>query len=409
MLVVFEFESADSLSDFLGVAAHGDTEQNEEMDYCINREHAGEILACRALEIPYVVVTKKLSFGDKIKPVEIIDTNTDLTKMSLASQVVMRLNSVNLSHPDLDGFPRYISEVNDDVVKHWPRHLNNSDHFLRRTVVDLSKARFNEMMASGDIRTPLFIKGVEKGSGFSLHHVLQTEDDLHAMIKPLGDLKALFADKMIFDPSAKDSDFMAFFQMPEWYCPYRDSIEPGRLCLFDPEEGVMLSDVLTFERAPEHKGEYRAFIVDGKVTSLSSYTDYVSYPVPAEIQKLAEEFAQQNTQLAPSYVADFGITERGPVLVELNSLKHSGRYIGNDPKALFHAIEQHIGVVDRRFICEPMVAVPEKLAQQDFNEGVSPERIAELRQKMGLVSIDVDELPALRLRDRLDDSTPGFD
>jgi hypothetical protein len=409
MLVVFEFESADSLSDFLGVVAHGDTEQNEEMDYCVNREHAGEILACRELKIPYVVVSKKFGFGDKTKPVEIIDTNTDVTKMSLVSQVVMRVNSVKISHPDLDDFPHYISESHDETVKHWPRHLNNADRFLQRTVVDLSRARFNEMMAAGDIRTPVFIKGVEKGSGFSLHHVLQTEDDLHAMIKPLGDLKALFGHKMIFDPSGKDSDFMAFFQMPEWYCPYRDSMEPGRLCLFDPEEGVMLSEVLTFERALEHKGEYRAFIVDGKVTSLSSYTDYVSYPVPEEIQKLAEEFAQQNTHLAPSYVADFGITERGPVLIELNSLKHSGRYIGNDPQALFRGLEQHIGVVDRRFICEPLVGVPEKLAQQDFEGEVSPERIAELREQMGWVSMDVDELPGLRLRDRLDDSTPGLD
>ena len=202
---------------------------------------------------------------------------------------------------------------------------------------------------------------------------------------------------------------MAFFQMPEWYCPYRDSMEPGRLCLFDPEEGVMFSEVLEFERHLEHKGEFRSFIVDGKVTSLSSYTDYQSYPVPEEIQKLAEEFAQQNSHLAPAYVADFGMTERGPVLIELNSLKHSGRYIGNDPVALLQAIEQHIGVVDRRFIREPLVAVPEALVGEDVGLEINSGRIFDPHEELGLVSVDVDELPGLRLRPGFGDTAPGID
>jgi hypothetical protein len=404
MLVVFEFESQNCLAGFLEVAAHGDVEQNEELDYCVNREHAQEILACRALNIPYVVLSRQFSAD-----VEIIDSNTDVTRMDKNSQVIKRVRSVSISHPDLAGFKNYIAKAQDEIVTHWPDQLKNPDYFLKRSVIELSKARFSGMMAAGEIRPPVFIKGVEKGSSFSLHHVLHTDDDLHAMIKPVGELRALFGRKLHIEPEQSDTDFLAFMQMPDWYCPYRDSIEAGRLCTFDPVEGVMLSEALTFERAPEHKGEYRAFIVDGKVTSLSSYTDYVSYPVPAVIQKLAEEFAQQNTHLAPAFVADFGITERGPVLIELNSLTHSGRYIGNDPQALLLAIEQHIGVVDRRFICEPQVAVPERLAEDDQEWMIRSAKIADVREGMGLVSVDVDELPSVRVRPEFDEDEPYID
>ncbi|MBI6883206.1 ATP-grasp domain-containing protein [Pseudomonas putida] len=354
MLVVFELPSGADLSEYLHVATWKNDVRNEEMDYCQGREKAHEILACRRAGIPYVVLSKPdfFSVRDGAKETQIVDTNVNIDALADSTPLVMRALSKMVDAEALKRFPLFVSAESDNDVLHWLDRVD--EKYLKRQMTELTQEQFNDAMRTNNIATPVFLKGVEKGGGLSLRHVLASDQDLHDLVKTAGELRKIYGS--LVPHGARDDDYIAFRQMPDWECPYRGE-QKGRAYFFEPKDGVMLSDVLDFKHLPDHKAEYRCFIVDGRVSSISTYTDYVSYPVPDEIRKIASEFAAEHASIAPAFVADFGMTDRGPVLVELNSFAQSGRYVGNDPDALYRDLEQLLGV-DRSNIKEPKVPVP---------------------------------------------------
>lgn len=362
MLVVFEFESRDHLEEFLHIAKHRNDEQNEELDYCLAREKAQEVIACRELCIPYVVLAKPSIFakpgGDSGQ--EIIDCNVDTEALSDDTRLVIRAANRRTYCKALERFQQFVSEAGRQKIAHWPSIVRNPEKYLKRHVMELRVEAFNKAMRTHSLIPPLFIKGVEKGSGLSLHHVVQSREELEDLIKPAAELRQLFGTRVPHE--ASDDSYLAFKVMPDWDCPYRGP-QKGRVYFFEPKDGVMLSDVLKFDHQPDHKAEYRCFIVDGKVSSISTYTDYTAYPVPDCIEALAQQFAAEHADLAPAFVADFGMTDRGPVLVELNEFSQSGRYIANDAYALYCALESLLGV-DRTSVKEPILSIPTFLASE---------------------------------------------
>lgn len=368
MLVVFEFESRDHLEEFLHIAKHRNEEQNEEMDYCLAREKAQEVIACRELRVPYVVLAKPSIFakpgGDSGQ--EIIDCNVDIEALSDDTSLVIRAANRRTYCKALERFQPFVSEAARHDIAHWPSIVRNPEKYLKRHVTELPVETFNKVMRAQGIVPPLFIKGVEKGSGLSLHHVVQSREELDGLIKPAAELREMFGTHVPHE--ANDDDYLAFKVMPDWDCPYRGP-QKGRVYFFEPKDGVMLSNVLKFDHQPDHKAEYRCFIVDGKVSSISTYTDYTAYPVPECIEALAQQFAAEHADLAPAFVADFGMTDRGPVLVELNDFSQSGRYIANDAYALYCDLESLLGA-DRSTVKEPTLSIPTFLAS-DLVESVS--------------------------------------
>lgn len=363
MLVVFEFESKDHLSEFLGVVAHRNDFENEELDYCLAREKAQEVIACRELNIPYVVLDKPMFFakGGASTGQAIIDSNVDVGALSSDTRLVVRANTSKLDCEALERFQPFVSAAENEQVSHWPRIIKSPEKYLKRHVSDLPAQAFNGAMQMAALNPPLFIKGVEKGNGFSLHHVFETKQDLDGMIQPASELRKRFGTRVPYEVG--DDAYLAYKEMPDWECPFRGQ-QKGRVYFFEPKDGVIISSVLRFDHQPDHKAEYRCFIVGGKVSSISTYTDYKAHPVPASIEEMARDFAADHASLAPGFVADFGMTDRGPVLVEMNSFSHSGRYVGNDAYALYQDLETHLGV-DRSLIKDPDIVIPDD-QESDF-------------------------------------------
>lgn len=369
MLVVFEFSSVGELSEYMYVAKHANDVQNEELDYCLGREKAHEILACRDLKIPYVVLERPTFFrkeDERSSGQAIIDCNVDVSALDVDTRLVYRTLSSNVDCEALKRFRPFITEEANHAVTHWPTSIKNPAKYLKREVTELSATAFNGGMRTGAFNLPFFLKGVEKGSGLSLRHVIEEQSELDALVKTAGELRRRFGQMVPI--TAKDDDFVAYAQMPDWECPYRGD-QKGRVYFFQPKEGVIISSVLKFDHKPDHKAEYRCFIVDGKVSSISTYTDYVAYPVPEMISKMACEFAADNADLAPGFVADFGVTDRGPVMIELNSFSQSGRYIGNDAFALYRDLDLLLGA-DRSSIKKPVVSVPTHAYDNDDDVSV---------------------------------------
>jgi hypothetical protein len=98
----------------------------------------------------------------------------------------------------------------------------------------------------------------------------------------------------------------------------------------------MLSEVINIRSDDLKTLEYRAFIVDGQVSSISRYVDYEETTTPDSVVSHAREFAKSFKDKLPTvYVADFAETDKGVELVELNPYENSGRYLWNDPTHLF--------------------------------------------------------------------------
>lgn len=338
MLVAFDFRSLNELDFYIDVVENHKNDRNEEFNYCVKREKAAEILACRALDIPYVVMEANSGFTKESTPLE---WNFDEEALAPTTKLVMRTSSSTLLTDKISNLTNFIQANQDIDVKNWPSTISKPSTYLRRELKQLSCAELNLALASKSLTPPLFIKGVDKGPGLVLRHTLNTQADIDNLFKVYGDIPANFTSAI---PEGFDKNgFLAIEQSPDWFCEYRESMEKGQTQIFAPINGVIISEVIAFEQYPDHAAEYRCFIIDGKVSSISSYSDYDIHPIPPEVSMMAAEFAADNAALAPAYVADFGVTDKGVVLIELNKFSMSGRYAGNDPVCLYRDIAKMLG------------------------------------------------------------------
>lgn len=363
MLVVFQENNKDALAQGLGIVTWYNDFRNEDYHHCVAREKAQEILTCREIGIPYVVISKDV-MGDN----RVIDSNCNLKALPSDTNLVLRCHPDAKLPASIDRFPKWLSPTEMDAVTQWPSTVVQGDYFFKRHIMTIDRDLMGQLLQDHVLSFPLFVKTVEKSD---FHHVICSQDELAKNLMTVEQARQIVPHKGAQLEGLFPDTTVLVIKRPDWFCEYRDQMISGRVTIDTLETGLIVSDVMDIDRADNHKGEYRAFFVNGQVSSISAYLDYEHTQVPAEISDFADEFGTANAHLAKGFVADFCMTPKGPALVEMNDFCHSGRYVDNDPAALFSDIKRHFG--DPAFeLVEPIVKVP-TLAQTGHPD---PDRVA---------------------------------
>ena len=348
MLVVFQESSKDILAQSLGIATWYNDHRNEDYNYCIAREKAQEVLACRELGVPYVVISKLQ------KDNRVIDTNVDLKALPVDTTLVLRCHHEAVMPKALAGFAQWLTAQEYARVLNWPHYISQPDHFLKRFVMPIERDLFTQIVHSRSLSFPVFIKTMEKSD---FHQVISDADELGAFFTTVEQARKLHPSKTAAFEGLYEDTVVLINKREDWYCPYREQMIAGRVTVNTLDSGVIVSDVMAIEQAPSHKGEYRGYFINGQLSSLSAYLDYEHTDVPVEIETFAREFGQSHASLAKAFVADFCMTQNGPALVEMNDFGYSGRYIDNDARTLYTDLKRHFGDLEVIFI-NPLVRVP---------------------------------------------------
>lgn len=90
-----------------------------------------------------------------------------------------------------------------------------------------------------------------------------------------------------------------------------------------------------------------------------------SVPASEEILSMENDFAKSNRNIALALVADFGMTDRGPVLIEMNDFYKSVRYLDNEPVALYQAPTEGHNLSAFQFVAPIPVPDDSEFAQED--------------------------------------------
>jgi hypothetical protein len=157
----------------------------------------------------------------------------------------------------------------------------------------------------------------------------------------LGDVWDFASDTLHKDFVAPYTDDESFFLKTEHkksaFLVGRRSRYPGMLfsmaCRFSPTTRLIISSPLDLVTNDEGKEvEYRCFVAEEKLLSVSLHHHDRDEVVPDEIKAFAEEFIRSHIGILPrQYVVDVAIDRhRGPVIIELNPFAGAGRYAGND-------------------------------------------------------------------------------
>lgn len=106
------------------------------------------------------------------------------------------------------------------------------------------------------------------------------------------------------------------------------------LLQFEENFPIIISEPIALEtdREKHPKLEYRCWVAGGQLVSASRYLDYDHHTIPPQIEAFAKQFADAHRGRLPDYyVVDIGMDmNKGPLVIELNPISTSGRYIGND-------------------------------------------------------------------------------
>ena len=94
---------------------------------------------------------------------------------------------------------------------------------------------------------------------------------------------------------------------------------------------VIVSEPLSLLSDSRGKLEYRCYVVNRRVSTISRYIDYdTDYVVPPAVFKFADSFVVAHQESLPAcYVLDVVESDRGVVVIEINGIVASGRYERN--------------------------------------------------------------------------------
>lgn len=159
-----------------------------------------------------------------------------------------------------------------------------------------------------------------------------------------------------------------------------NEMDPFFLMNYNLASQIMLSEYI--ELGPK---EWRTFVIDNKPTTFSTYCDYfddeeADNDPGREVESLANEIAvyiKENFPAITHYVMDLGIniTTGLPVLIELNCITSSGRYIHNDFCRILEALtglscdkpyREFVEEWDRKYIHEVEPVRPVTNAERIF-------------------------------------------
>lgn len=310
-MFLFEFNTEDDYKKALDIAKNHKDVVNEDVSYCVLRERGTEVLSCQSSRIPYSVYTTD---GEML----------DCSDEKYTGSVLYRGLTYRFKIPEM--YTSFETVQSIDKILNWPLYVNNK--YTKRDIKLVDHNTMCSIILSGNDK-PLFIKTREKGTGGSATFHSVVED--FSMFEVDSDTSVTG----IFDSLVNGSRITLVVSGQSYYNPYMDEYEKAqdtRLSLcgdFILSEPLEICEINT----AYGKEEYRCFIEDDKVVSVSLFEDYTSHEVPEEVIDLATSFAKDHKGVFQErYVIDFANTkDRGYVLVEVNPFCHAGRYIDNDP------------------------------------------------------------------------------
>jgi len=243
-------------------------EQNESFGFCAARERGQEIISCFTNKVNFSILTKDQAFN-----------GADL----LLNKTILLRGIVPLVRGFKEKFPKLSYLVESSVVK-WPKKLVAG--YAKRSVYLMDFANTRKLGCT----KPYFIKTValtnngDSGSKWSM--IINNQSDFDEYLNTTMQLS--------------DS-----FQM-------------------------IVSDIMDIHSDALGKKEYRCWISNQVVSSISRYLDYnVDYEIPKEIVDFALDFTKAHKHLSSCYVLDLAETSKGVDIVELNDLECSSRYARN--------------------------------------------------------------------------------
>lgn len=223
------------------------------------------------------------------------------------------------------------------MIKEWCGLLPESE--VGRHVESMEQSEFLNKLEKGEIATPFFIKSVEKGSHGNTLALIYDENTAKYLIKTSdrpdlekGDGLGLYR----YLSKLPDSLLTIYKESTTYFNEWHGEEDRIPATYKSVDGRVMVSPVMNILSDDIKTLEHRAFIVNGKVSSVSRYVDYEQVESPKSVIEYAQEFASRMLDILPVvYVADFAETDKGIELIEINPYENSGRYLWNDPVSLY--------------------------------------------------------------------------
>lgn len=243
-------------------------ERNEDFSFCVERERGQEIAITKNLGIDFKVLISEENYAG----IEYVGNRNVIVRGSVPLVAEFRSKAHSLG----------VKFVIEGTVTNWPKKIVKE--FVKRTfyttdyknIVNLSKF-------------PLFVKT-------SQYYLGTFPSKSHSIVNNAQELSAYI---------------MSTMHLTETF-------------------PMIVSDVIDIKQDSFGKKEYRCFISNQNVSSISRYLDYdTNYIVPKEVVNYALDFANAHKHLPACYVLDIAETSTGVDLVELNDLESSGRYAKN--------------------------------------------------------------------------------
>ena len=271
----------------------------EDYERCIARQQYVEIQVCERMGITYFYLLHSKETQNNEFPIgeeqaicydyQAFNKNRKEMDSLEGYAVFLRTNCFEILKPLQDlakiGAKNLTTWEDDQILDRWYQYV--SIDFTKRNITGITKSQITPDLLKkySDKRDKVFIKTRFKGENF-------VTDTSISHFKPRSILENMESNKPLLIS------------------------EPLDLCKDD-----------------KGKLEYRVWVANQRVSSISRYLDYdTDYNIPAEIQIVAEKFIAAHKSVFPDhYCLDIGLDYwKGPVIIELNGLNPCGRYEKND-------------------------------------------------------------------------------
>ncbi len=260
-----------------------------------------EIQFIQGLELPLFYAVKN---SDSKNSYDILTPSNN--KLESLDEYVLFIRSDTLAYSgiissviNLNGTP-LVSEKKSEIVETWFNYINPD--FLKRKI---KQTTLNEIC--------------DKNYKIKRAAVLDYLVDEHFFMKTSE--KSIFADMHSIE---KPGDLLSLIEFN-----------------FSRDEPLIISQPLKFFKPYK---EYRCWVVNDKVTSISRKDNFEFHQVPENIKDFANKFAEYHKETFPSlYVVDIAIEKtKGPLVIECNPYSSSGRFIQTDFSEVLRALIPNI-------------------------------------------------------------------
>lgn len=299
------------------------SEDPENFNRCMSRERAIEVAACREYGIPYYFI---IDVKDKNNRIRVSGLGDALTSFSKYLVVDSQFRPVELTGKTI--FLRTHAQDGENVMdalgEFWAKRIM-PDIIIRRAV----KNWFNS------VKPEFLWRKVHK---FKLWD-LMGEDGEYSQAKEIELLREF-----------TDLNWNVFVKTSDKYTSSLKNIHSSSIGVMYDVFGYSLetmglgteflvSEPMKLSKDGNGKSkEYRCYVVNGRLVSISRYHDYETLEIPEWIKWFGSAFVEEHSDIFgddASYVVDLCECDDNRIrVVEMNSIEWSGRYEGNFADAM---------------------------------------------------------------------------